>query len=31
MRNESNRLDVFVLHNRPTSMLAERFEYEHIS
>jgi hypothetical protein len=28
-RNESNRLDFFVLHNRPTSMLAERFEYYH--
>jgi predicted aldo/keto reductase-like oxidoreductase len=26
-RNESNRLDFFVLHNRPTSRLVKRFEY----
>ena len=29
-RNESNSLDFFVLHKRPTSIFGERFEYEHI-
>ena len=29
MRNESKSLDVLVLHKRPISTLAERFEHEH--
>ena len=29
-RNESNSLDFFVLHKRPTLIFGERFEYEHI-
>ena len=29
-RNESKRLDFSVLHNRPTSIFGERFEWEDI-